>query len=488
MTRRAGAAAGGTVIAALCLTIVGNQPLGGTWSSPAAQFWFTTTAAGICLPLAVAILVTGWRQSTAELAILGSSLTVLSAWSFAHGLAMPGYLYGSNGMSDLAAMLALPAALAVAAPVVLGGDGPAQRLTVRWRDWVAAATVGNVLGVVVVLSRAPETEVLAHATWLAAASAVAASTGVALLARRHHRLYLIGHHRGSLVAAASILYLGVAGLLGILANPASASWWVAHALDAAAVVAASVGALVAYRADASIAEIVAPVVNHDPLVAMELGLAPEVHAFVAALERKDAITRHHVVRVGELAMRVGVRAGLTPSRLRAVGLAALLHDVGKLVVPSSIIGKPGRLTDAEFAVMKTHSEQGAALLAQSSVLRPVAPLVRAHHEQPDGTGYPDGLRGEHLTIEMAIVSVCDAWDAMTNDRQYRDGMTHEQAAEVLASGAGTQWRADAVALLLDEVGASTIAGSFDHVGRAGHATAADHAGVVCADAIPVLTS
>lgn len=233
----------------------------------------------------------------------------------------------------------------------------------------------------------------------------------------------------------------------------------------------------------------APVVNHDPLVALELGLSPEVHAFVAALGRKDAITRDHVVRVGELAMRVGMRAGLTPSRLHVVGIAALLHDIGKLVIPSAIIDKPGRLTDAEFAVIKTHSEQGAALLEPSLLLRPAAPLVRAHHERPDGTGYPDGLRDEGLSLEMGIVSVCDAWDAMTNDRQYRDGMTSHEARQVLVSGAGAQWRVDVVALLLDEVTAPALGGTFDAVGRVSSLAAVPgRADLVCPDAVPALTS
>ncbi len=164
----------------------------------------------------------------------------------------------------------------------------------------------------------------------------------------------------------------------------------------------------------------APVINRDPLVALELGLSPEVHAFVASLQAKDAITRDHVVRVGELATRVAVRAGLPPGRVRAVGLAALVHDIGKLVIPSDILGRTSGLTDDEFALMKTQAEQGAALLAASPVLAPAAPLVRGHHERPDGTGYPDGLRGEQISIGVGIVSVCDAWDAMTNDRQHRN--------------------------------------------------------------------
>lgn len=486
MTTRAATALLLSILAAVSVAFVARDPLGGTWSSPATVFWFVTLAAGLCLPLALAVVIIGWRQATAELAILGSALTVVSTWSLAHGLATPGYVYTGAGASELAARIALPAGLAVAAPVLLSSDSPARHVVVRWRAWCLAMVAGNALGVVVVLASSGRIKV-PHATATTLVSAVAIGIGTALLARRHHRLYVIGRRRASAVAAASILYLGLASLIGLYATPTSAASWIAHVVDASAVIAAAVGALVAYRADTTITAIVAPVINADPLVAMELGLAPEIHTFVAALERKDAVTRDHVVRVGELAMRVGIRAGLAPSRLRAVGLAALLHDIGKLVVPSAIIGKPSRLTDEEFAVMKTHSEQGAALLEQSSMLRPVAPLVRAHHERPDGSGYPDRLSGDDLTMEMAIVSVCDAWDAMTNDRQYRAGVALEHAVGVLESGAGTQWRADAVAVLLAEVGVSTAVGTFDGVGRP-VLRSPDRAAAICPDAISVLAS
>ncbi len=488
MTTRGAATVLVSTVLGASIAVLAGEPLGGVWSSPSLAFWFVTLAAGLCLPLAAAVVVVGWRQATAELAILGSALTVVSAWSLAHGLATPGYLYDDAGASGLAARLALPAGLAVAAPALLSVNAPARWLIGRWRQWCLAMLAGNTLGVVSVLAERSWTGGL-DAMVTTSVATIAIAAGTVLLARRHLRLYRIGRRRASAVAAASMLYLGIASVIALHSPPTSAAAWIARAVDAAALVTAAVGALVAYRADTDIASIVAPVVNADPLVAMELGLSPEIHAFVSALERKDATTRHHVVRVGELAMRVGIRAGLAPSRLRAVGLAALLHDIGKIVIPSAIIGKPSQLTDAEFAVMKTHSEQGAALLEQSVTLRSVAPLVRAHHERPDGSGYPDHLVGDDLTVEMAIVSVCDAWDAMTNDRQYRAGMTHQHAAELLEAGAGTQWRSDVVALLLAEVRASAAVGTFERVGHHEGGVAGpplDRAAGICPDAISVL--
>lgn len=472
-----------TAIAAGVLFGFGNEALSGTWASSSLAFWLVTVAAGLCVPLALAVLVVGWKQATAELAVIGASLSALSVWSLAHGLSHPGYLVMQQGPTEVAALVALPAAFAVLLPATLGDRSIAQFVARHWRGWSVGAVVSAVLGASAVLALPAVILVPAPGRALRVASALLALGGAAVVAARHYRLYVIGRRRASLAAAVSVVYLSAAGAVGLLARPSSVAWWVAHGLDVAALVAASVSALVAYRRQADVAAIVAPVVNRDPLLALDLGLAPEVHAFVAALHKKDEITRDHVVRVGELAMRLGVRAGLSPSRLRAVGLAALLHDIGKLVIPSSIVAKPDRLTDEEFSVMKTHCERGAALLEASAVLRSVAPLVRAHHERPDGVGYPDGLAGEVLTMDMAIVSVCDAWDAMTNDRQYREGMTLERASDILRSGAGTQWRADVVVLLLDEVASAPIKGTFADVGRR---LATSAVGAVCPDALPAL--
>jgi HD-GYP domain-containing protein (c-di-GMP phosphodiesterase class II) len=146
--------------------------------------------------------------------------------------------------------------------------------------------------------------------------------------------------------------------------------------------------------------------------------------------------------------------------VRDVFIGALLHDIGKLVIPSAIIGKASTLTDEEFATIRTHPEQGERLLAHAPTLAGAARYVRWHHERPDGTGYPDGLRGHEIPLEVSIVSAADAWDAMTNTRQYRTAMSAERAREILLAGAGTQWRAEAVRHLLEVVDRDDLATSL----------------------------
>jgi putative nucleotidyltransferase with HDIG domain len=161
-----------------------------------------------------------------------------------------------------------------------------------------------------------------------------------------------------------------------------------------------------------------------------------IEALALAIEAKDHTTHEHLRRVRVYAVEVGKQLGLSERELEALKAAALLHDIGKLAVPEHIISKPGRLTQEEFEKMKIHPVVGAEILERVSFPYPVAPIVRAHHEKWDGTGYPYGLRGEEIPIGARILSAVDCLDALASDRQYRrawPGRGHERGG-----GAGRQ--------------------------------------------------
>jgi HD-GYP domain-containing protein (c-di-GMP phosphodiesterase class II) len=139
---------------------------------------------------------------------------------------------------------------------------------------------------------------------------------------------------------------------------------------------------------------------------------------------------------------------LDAEEVERIAAAALLHDIGKVAVPDSILSKPGELNDEEWDVMRRHSVVGERILRAVPGLGPVARMVRHGHERFDGTGYPDGLRGEEIPLGSRIVLACDAYDAMTSPRPYRDALTHEQAVAELIAGTGTQFDARIVDALL----------------------------------------
>jgi len=164
----------------------------------------------------------------------------------------------------------------------------------------------------------------------------------------------------------------------------------------------------------------------------------------ALLEARDSYTYGHSQRVTRHAERIARAMGLGADDVAKVRTAAALHDVGKLHTPRDILNKPGRLTEEEFAAIRRHPGDGAAMA--TSVGDPaIAAMIRHHHERLDGKGYPDGLTGEEIPLGARIIAVADTFDAITSDRAYRRASSHKRALDVLAREAGTQLDADAVA-------------------------------------------
>ena len=161
-----------------------------------------------------------------------------------------------------------------------------------------------------------------------------------------------------------------------------------------------------------------------------------VEALATAIDAKDQTTHFHVRRVQLYCERMGELMGLAPAEIKALKAGALLHDIGKLAVPDHILNKPGKLTEAEFERMKVHTTVGAQILERVSFPYPVVPIVLYHHEQWDGRGYPEGLKGEEIPLTARILSVVDCFDSVREERPYRRGMTQDEACAMLRRGAG----------------------------------------------------
>ena len=171
------------------------------------------------------------------------------------------------------------------------------------------------------------------------------------------------------------------------------------------------------------------------------------HALLQALYERAPDLREHVDSVARLAREIGQRLGLGAEALEHVRQAALLHDIGKIAIPDSILEKPGTLTAEERSAMELHTLIGERILTASPALLPVARIVRSHHERWDGTGYPDGLVGAATPIEARIVAACDAYSAITSQRPYRNAQTPEQALAEIRRCSGTQFDPDVVEAL-----------------------------------------
>lgn len=158
-----------------------------------------------------------------------------------------------------------------------------------------------------------------------------------------------------------------------------------------------------------------------------------------AIEAKDPYTEGHCQRLAQYAEQLGRVLDFDEVHIMKLRMAAILHDVGKIAVPETILQKPGTLTDEEYKVLQLHPVTGESICQPLRSLRPMLPAIRHHHERWDGRGYPDGLVGEEIPLDARIIAIVDAFDAMTSDRPYRPGMPVERALAILRENRGPQW-------------------------------------------------
>jgi HD-GYP domain-containing protein (c-di-GMP phosphodiesterase class II) len=194
-----------------------------------------------------------------------------------------------------------------------------------------------------------------------------------------------------------------------------------------------------------------------------------VRALTSAIDAKDPYTSGHSERVARLSYQIAQRMGLPEDQQNKVYLSGLLHDVGKIGIRDSILLKPGRLTDEEMAHMKQHPCIGYDILSPVRQLQPVLSGVRSHHENFDGTGYPDGLRGDEISLMARIVSAADSYDAMSSGRPYRPTLEQREIMQIMRNGCDQQWDRSVVTVLLSILEESDVEETLNVAPGASHA-------------------
>ena len=179
-----------------------------------------------------------------------------------------------------------------------------------------------------------------------------------------------------------------------------------------------------------------------------------VKSLASAIDAKDEYTRHHSTRVTDFSLKIAAKMGYSEKELGELELAAVLHDVGKIAVPESILNKPGKLTNEEFKLIQEHPVRGEAILSPVIELKEIGRIVRAHHERYDGTGYPDKLKGREIPLGARIMAIADTYDSITSERPYRKAASHRYAVKEIIGCSGTQFDPEVVENFLE------IAGTF----------------------------
>lgn len=177
---------------------------------------------------------------------------------------------------------------------------------------------------------------------------------------------------------------------------------------------------------------------------LEYSYRETVSAASTAIDARDTYTAGHSKRVADIACKISRELEYNDSQIKCIELAALFHDIGKIGVPDNILNKPGKLDDEEFEKIKIHSLLGYNILKNIEFLSAALPAILYHHERPDGKGYPEGLKGDEIPIEAAIIAIADTYDAMTSDRPYRKALSHEFAIEEMKKKSGIQFNKEVV--------------------------------------------
>lgn len=176
-------------------------------------------------------------------------------------------------------------------------------------------------------------------------------------------------------------------------------------------------------------------------------------AITRAVEAKDLYTKGHSERVAKYSEMIAKKKGYSDDDAKTLYIMALMHDVGKIGIPDAIINKPGALTDEEFKIIKSHPVIGADILKEVDAFEKISEIALNHHERVDGKGYPNGLTGNEISDEVAIVSVADAYDAMTSQRSYRDIMGQAEVRAEIKKGIGTQFKKQQAEAMLEIIDA-----------------------------------
>ena len=193
----------------------------------------------------------------------------------------------------------------------------------------------------------------------------------------------------------------------------------------------------------------AHLINQRQYLEMQQMFEGTLHSLVSALDAKDTYTSGHSSRVAGLAVELANRLGFDADSVRRIHMAGILHDIGKIGISDAVLQKAGQLDEQEFEQIKQHPVLGYEILRGFRPFESILAAVKHHHEAWDGTGYPDGLAGDRIPRDAQILAVADAFDAMTSDRPYRDGLPLDRVTAILRDGRGKQWAADVVDVLLD---------------------------------------
>jgi hypothetical protein len=387
---------------------------------------------------ALLLTAAGARRNDGRTVLVGTAFAAMAALLGLHGLATPGFIVEMNGVVAFTGAATLPVGGAILALSAL----PSLRRPRRLKPLIAFEIVLMLailaLGTVGLLRPSFVPSVPEPGSAPALAALAAGSVFYLLVGLRALGTFALTRRTGDLVVAIGIAWLGAALPAALLLSYRDLGWWLGHGFELVGLVLVGVPVALDLFRTAQSSPLVGDLHAAELVAAEEAFLGAHVRALTVRLAKKDEYTEEHTRRVALRAVQVGEELGLPPGRLRALAIGGLMHDIGKLSVPDSVLKKPAELSEDEFAVIQRHPEWGERLVSDlGGFTAAVRRLVRDHHERLDGSGYPRGVEADQLELDTRILAVCDVYDALISARVYREAWSHQDALALLHREAGT---------------------------------------------------
>ena len=428
---------------------------------PFQHFLIVSTVSLLAFAMAVLLAIAALQIAQYRALFLCLGFMAMGGIFAVHGLSTPGILGAGEAGEYAGRIVGVSAFLSLFVPALFFAASYTP-ITGTFERRLPFSPAGWVIAVVAAAIATYASIAFLSGAWIAAlpfgtapySYAMAAATIALLLFSlvQQSRSYRLSHLPLQGMLALAFLLLIEAQLAMAVGIVWRLSWWLYHVLMLVGV-GLALWSVAAQRAHGqSLRSLVEGTLDLEVKVGAELEQVDTIAALAAAVEARDENTKGHNLRVAELALQIGRAMELPNETLRTLARAGLLHDVGKIGIPDSILSKPGALEPDEWVVIKRHPELGHAILSRVDRLRREAAIVIAHHERLDGSGYPRGLRGEEIPLEARILAVADTYDVLVSDRPYRKAFGRERAIRILLEECGTHLWEPAVRALLRSLG------------------------------------
>jgi len=398
--------------------------------APTGHFYVVSIIAALALIVAVAVGYTGHRLRNIKVGFLSLSFVSMAEIFVLHGLSTPGFLLHERHIAGIAAQLSILLAVMWLCLSAASSDHPLVRLLAKWRSWLIPGWV-LLLGAFTLFTLARpglmDKLPLAHEpyNWIAAGLTAA---GCIWTMHRYWHSYRAAQFPLQQAIVYSSGWLLVTQYIMITGSTWKLSWWLYHGLLLGSMI-----IMISFTTSLKV------LFQSDPRAWLEACITPSVRALIMATEVRDAYTAGHNMRVALYALRLAEEMELRSDQLRAIAQGGVVHDVGKLKVPDSILNKPGKLLPEERKVIEFHPVSGYDMCKRLGFLQDELSVIRSHHEKWDGTGYPDRLAGENIPLLARITAVADVYDALTSSRSYRMAMSHEDAMAIIVKDSGVHF-------------------------------------------------